>query len=229
MFEKFRITKFQSGLEKEISPEELDQIERSAEQIIKKEFEIGFGQSAFVYEDKENNLAHKVIVRDALNDVHEEAKFLSKLTELSNEVIVPKPAFSFDAKIPQKNKPPLYRKILSMERIDGPDFQEILTGKKELPDTFNFDSFFAALEKFFDAMHSERIGIYHRDVADRNIMIDNKTGRPVIIDFGNSVYRSDYLTDEIREDKQYENGPNDLEKLMELKNSVKHFLTKNKK
>ena len=72
-----------------------------------------------------------------------------------------------------------------MERIYGYTVHEILLQPSLLPKKFNYDVFCAALEESVAILHS--IGIYHRDLHAKNIMIDSKTGMPYIIDFGTAT------------------------------------------
>lgn len=85
-----------------------------------------------------------------------------------------------------------------MERLDAANAQMVANGKEELPESFwggktpegtedvesVLDDFFGALEDYVFEMHAR--GIVHGDLVPRNIMIDKKTGRPRLIDFGRS-------------------------------------------
>jgi tRNA A-37 threonylcarbamoyl transferase component Bud32 len=74
-----------------------------------------------------------------------------------------------------------------MEQLDAADMKQVLIGNHEMPPNFKIDDFFDELHAFFEVMHAKK-GIAHGDVAPRNIMIDKKTGKPRLIDFGRSSY-----------------------------------------
>jgi len=166
-----------------------------SDQLFQKEREVGFGNYARVYSDPEAGLVYKKEkpLSNPKNNVHEEASFLSRLTNISKDVMVPLPVVSFTADLRrEKDAKPVRQNVLVMQEIKGNSLDKMLPRhpglKPELPfpKNFNPDEFFPALRKFIQSMHTEQ-NIYHRDVADRNIMIDEKTGRPVLIDFGNAV------------------------------------------
>lgn len=74
-----------------------------------------------------------------------------------------------------------------MEEMDAVDLQHILRKEAKLPGSFDRTSFLDALEQFIHTMHNEK-RIAHGDLAPRNIMIDRKTGRPIVIDFGRAKH-----------------------------------------
>ncbi|MFA6524555.1 MAG: AarF/UbiB family protein [Candidatus Paceibacterota bacterium] len=228
MFEKInlKIYKTKNNIEShQLIAEELKYLEKIAEQIFKKEFKIGEGEYSHVYQDILNNVCYKVATHKAQRDIHEEAEFYSKLTNKSEKVIVPEPYFSLNAKVVKTGKMSTERRVIAMQKINGANFNEILKGEKELPLNFNSESFFKDLKDFFNFMHNE-VGIYHCDFADRNLMIDYDTGKPVIVDFGNSVYKSWFTIDEIKEGKQYSRGTNDLLEIEKIEQVVQLYLTR---
>ncbi len=113
------------------------------------------------------------------NDVSKEYNMQNNLRDLEeNGVVVPK-VFSFyeGEKIT----------AIVMERLDAANLQMVINSKEEMPETFpdtDADDFFDALEDYIFEMHSQ--GIAHGDLASRNVMIDKKTGKPRVIDFGRS-------------------------------------------
>lgn len=70
-----------------------------------------------------------------------------------------------------------------MEQLDAVNLQHVLNGTESLPETFDSEEFFGDLEEYIDNMH-EKLKILHGDMAARNIMVDRKTGRPYLIDYG---------------------------------------------
>lgn len=78
--------------------------------------------------------------------------------------------------------------ILLMEELDAVNLQYVLNGTVDIPESFHADVFLEDYWDFLDELH--RRGVVHGDVAPRNVMIDKKTGKPRIIDFGRSQYLS---------------------------------------
>lgn len=74
--------------------------------------------------------------------------------------------------------------FLLMEKVQGATIEQIITEKdkyKKIRDKINFEQFSLELEKAIDILH--RHGLYHNDLSNRNIMV-NEDGLPVLIDFG---------------------------------------------
>lgn len=168
-------------------------LEEIAKEIFRQENEIGSGNYSTVYEDKETGFCCKrlnPLSEKPLNNVHQEAEFLDNLYGTSEKVKIPKPFVSMDAFIRNDNNRVSKCSVLIMDTIKGVSLEEVMLGKKELPESFNVDIFFKTLREFIEeVMHKEK-GVFHRDIADRNIMIEAATGKPVLIDFGNSVFYS---------------------------------------
>lgn len=72
--------------------------------------------------------------------------------------------------------------FLMMETLKAVSIDDILEGRAKLPENFDLDLFEKELEYFIEMMHKNNI--YHRDLHEGNIMIDNETGLPYVIDFG---------------------------------------------
>ncbi len=73
---------------------------------------------------------------------------------------------------------------MAMEHIDGPDLLETVEGTAL---ALTPDQIVSILDRMLDAVafvHAE--GVLHRDISPDNILLDRKTGRPVLIDFGAS-------------------------------------------
>jgi serine/threonine protein kinase len=76
--------------------------------------------------------------------------------------------------------------MIVMEKLPAINLQHVLNGTVELPEGFDYDAFYDALEEYIGAMHKEA-GVVHNDLYPRNVMIDTETGLPYVIDFGRSV------------------------------------------
>ena len=91
---------------------------------------------------------------------------------------------------------------------------------------------FEKLSTFIDKLHTER-GIYHRDLFSRNILIDNETGNPIVIDFGDASYNSTNETHDAYGRPLYGNENKndlDLERVSTMKDDVESYIDKlNKK
>jgi serine/threonine protein kinase len=217
-----------------------------AEQFFNKDLEVGSGNYSNVYSDRQAGLVYKKekLLKKPKNDVHTEATFLVQLSGMSTDVLVPEPVVSFVADLKrEKDDKQVRQSVLVMEEIDGYSIDRMLTINPEsglrvpFPKTFNADTFFPALRSFIKKMHTEK-GIYHRDIADRNIMIDNESGNPVLIDFGDAVEFFEEFVEEgetdaygriVRKDVNGEILPRpdlDLERLDQLEVEVRGFLTK---
>jgi serine/threonine protein kinase len=73
---------------------------------------------------------------------------------------------------------------MAMEHIDGPDLLETIEGTAP---ALTPDQIMSILDQMLDAVdfvHAE--GVLHRDISPDNILLDRRTGRPVLIDFGAS-------------------------------------------
>lgn len=108
-----------------------------------------------------------------------------------------------------------------MEELDAIDMQRVILGE-DLPDTFDFETFFECLETYIDEMHAKK-GICHHDLYPKNVMIDRKSGLPRVIDFGRSVWTSKISQ---RERRDAENK--DWEQFRETEESMRKFLMKQK-
>lgn len=181
-------------------PEELDEgleyirenQERIAKDLIESaEQKIGKGSSSKVYVDPQHpDLCYKRITRGIdVNTIEEEAKFLEAVRDINSDVGVPLPAMtiSFDY---EKEGEKLHCNAMAMERINGMTLEEIATSgtfpegaePKSKDDLKHLRNSFREVRKFVEEMNS-RLGIYHTDLKERNIMLD-ETGKWWIIDFG---------------------------------------------
>lgn len=151
------------------------------------------------------------------NTIEKEHNFLEKLQDVNvGGVRTPKPFYSFSN---------LRMKGLVMEELDAFNFRRILDGfttggiKDQLPYNFDVDGFFSKLKEYLQHLHS--LGVYHCDIALRNLMVNRKTGLPMVIDFGKARLASDL-------DKTNLNMPDyaksDLASLDSAKAEVKEWL-----
>jgi len=103
---------------------------------------------------------------------------------------------------------------LLMEQVNGSNLQKILAREVELPAAFDHHAFFDALEKYVQALH-EKEHILHGDLEPRNVMVDNQTGTPWVIDFGRAK-SIENLTPDVRRRVEHEEWEklNDLEEKM---------------
>lgn len=95
-------------------------------------------------------------------------------------------------------------KYIMMQRIIGPTLGDVLDKKLHMPESYNQEKFWNTMQKNIDLMHNVSglpgKRIHHRDLHSFNIMIEEQTGDPVIIDFGSAgvsfysdedIYRQD--------------------------------------
>ncbi|MFN6926196.1 MAG: serine/threonine protein kinase [Tabrizicola sp.] len=73
---------------------------------------------------------------------------------------------------------------MAMDYIDGPDLLETVEGTAP---PLKPDQIMAILSQMLDALaHVHAQGVLHRDISPDNILLDRRTGKPVLIDFGAS-------------------------------------------
>lgn len=231
--ESKKFNKPEGFIKQEITKEELESIHKIIKEVCIEGNKIGFGRTSYVYSDPENKSCYKYILpgRPHQNDIDTQAEIMDLMCEDRDLAIVPIPFFSIyysyitnlnDKKVLQK------RNLLIMEEINGFSFEQIFDPKqpeKTLPENFDFQLFKERLLGFVKKMH-EDYGIYHCDIAPRNIMIDMETQKPVIIDFDNSRFQSQYTHDEIKDNLQYKNAPNDDAAIESFLSELENTLTK---
>lgn len=123
-------------------------------------------------------------------DLFTEAMYLSRARKIAegSPVRIPRP----DAKLEIRGKEEGdgYEviddmQILLMQTMNASSVEDILSKGLPLPSGFDYDAFCKNIEAYLADMHADKL--YHRDLHAGNIMIDNETGDPVIIDFGRSA------------------------------------------
>ncbi|EKE15562.1 MAG: Serine/threonine protein kinase [uncultured bacterium] len=151
---------------------------------------IGFGMTAEVFTSKnDSSVCYKIVHKEHpvfRNSVHKEADILTKAGKIKNGVVLPEPYYSIVA-----GEEKLFE-VLVMKRLDAVSVEDIIKERSELPEDFDFNDFFNKLEDYFNQLHNNKI--FHRDFHWGNVMIENKTGAPCVIDFGMS--KEEYLSSE---------------------------------
>ena len=180
---------------------------------------LGEGRAADVFSYENEDYCVKEIVRDkiefATNDIHEEIRMQKEAIKFG----IRSPDVLLSAETDDG------RKFIVMERIRGYSLKDIFDPKKkeaEFPSGFDAKKFFNELEKMLQKMHSE--GMHHRDFHSGNVMVELKTGMPVIIDYGFAAY-SYGEEDPYREENFPRIGhvtqlPKDINYFKELKNET---------
>ena len=167
---------------KEIA-EKIKEISREGEKI-------GFGMTAEVFTSKTDaSVCYKIIRKEHpifRNGVHKEADILTKACRLKAGVILPEPYYSIETG-EEKNL-----EVLVMKKLDAVSVENLIGNKLDLPENFDFNGFFAKLENYFNKLHDNKI--FHRDFHWGNVMIENMTGAPCVIDFGMS--KEEHLSSE---------------------------------
>lgn len=118
----------------------------------------------------------QIIAADFYLPPAKEESFLEDLRGLDAKVRVPTVYSSF------KDNDRNGHDFLMMEALPAVSVDDILQDRAKLPENFDFNSFQIDLLDFVDKMHQR--GVYHRDLHEGNIMIDNETGQLYVIDFG---------------------------------------------
>lgn len=114
-----------------------------------------------------NPISREVMIQAALEDMNVEG------------VRVPKCFGYWEAELDDG-----LRAGIIMEQLDAVNLQMVLNGTEEAPELFDPETFHEDLQAFIEEMHERHI--IHNDLFPRNTMIDRKTGKPRLIDFGNS-------------------------------------------
>lgn len=149
---------------------------------------LGKGETAEVYVFKSiKPIAMKIMSVDTVssnasqygitNNLHEETRLAEQAYEIDDEnVRVPRQIASFKVNADTKTE------ISLMEAVDGVTIKDVIMDPDKLPEKFDEKVFLDELRAFVRKMNAK--GIHHRDLHEGNIMIDNRTGKPIIIDFG---------------------------------------------
>ncbi len=82
-------------------------------------------------------------------------------------------------------------KAIFMERLQATNLQEILKGRAPMPGGVDINDFGNDMFAYMNYLHEE-LGVLHGDLEARNVMVDNATGKPRIIDFGRSKLKNEF-------------------------------------
>jgi len=140
---------------------------------------IGEGGNAIIYASEEPSFS-KVCLKKVkqkqqiiCNDINEENDYQIKARKAG----VRTPLSLISLKTDQGD-------FMVMERIVGNSVKEILKKEMLMPEKFDYKIFCESLDLQISKMHFA--GIFHRDLHDGNVMIDEE-GLPVVIDFGTAT------------------------------------------
>lgn len=117
----------------------------------------------------------------AYNNLGLEAAFLDTLRDLDENVRVPEPYYYWEKSFSEKGITRV-KSFLVMELLDAVSIDDVMTGRKKLPESFVDITFFSHVRRFVEKMHKKEI--CHHDLQEGNVMIDIQTGLPRVIDFG---------------------------------------------
>ncbi len=150
-----------------------------------------------------------------------EGDFLDSAREIKDVVRVPEPYMVMELESSEETDDFFISdkvKVLVMERLPAISVEDIIQKKIKLPEGFSVDRFSQRLRSFIDKMHER--GLFHRDMAARNVMVDMQTGDPYVIDFGRSKFGHEepYRDDETKLffPRTDEDGVDSIEKDLKL-------------
>ncbi|EKE20278.1 MAG: hypothetical protein ACD_8C00028G0003 [uncultured bacterium] len=149
---------------------------------------IGKGMTAEVFISKTNpDVCYKIIHDDGeykfRHSVYDEGEILAKAEKISKTcgVRVPKPYYSILTNCEDGNE----FEVLVMERLHASSIRDVLASDLDVPEDFDFRAFASRVDDFFSKLHDQKI--YHRDAHGGNLMIEDETGLPCVIDFGAGI------------------------------------------
>jgi serine/threonine protein kinase len=224
-----------------ITKEKIEEnIRNFCNEVLISEQEIGYGNFSNVYADtRDNGFCYKKFKPNAESRMNITAKsemnFMEEVYGLDDEVKTPFPIGFTDIVMKNKETQKLSLiKIITMEHFkDSTRLEDVLEPtsiklKKDFPESFDIEIFFNKLKSFIIKMHEEK-GVYHRDLFSRNILIDNKTGNPIILDFGDAAFQPVDENYDPYGRRVYDNKPfedMDLQNIESLRLSTLRYLTK---
>jgi serine/threonine-protein kinase len=154
------------------------------------ESELGRGAMGVVYLARDTFLERPVALktiepswaRESPNAVNSFLREARALASIKNQYVVQVYAFGVHGDA----------HFFSMEYVRGRTLRQILAEHREHGDTIPVHRTLTIVERIaqgIDAVHAA--GIVHRDVKPSNIVIEEHTGRPVLLDFGLAVHSDD--------------------------------------
>jgi serine/threonine protein kinase len=165
------------------------------EMLADKESFLGDGKTSSVHTLKGNNrLCMKVIdeqrmleyygyEKPVFNDINEESRLANLAGSIGKDLVrIPTPYIAWRLSDTEGNRDD----VLIMEALNAVTLKSIHAGEASMPEGFDIDTFFDNLKKYLEMIHSQ-LGIYHRDIAEGNILVSKDTGGPCLIDFGDSI------------------------------------------
>lgn len=164
------------------------------------------------------------------HDLPKEAEFLDVLQGVHKDVRVPRPYYTVTRERVSEETDEVedMLSLMAMERLPAVSLRQVLEEGAILPDNFDIEIFFEQLRDFFNEIHSK--SIHHMDPHEGNIMVDVKTGKPYVVDFGSSSYGSDedvYRTEDARGRVTLHRS--DLDNITLVEKKMRAYLTENKK
>lgn len=187
------------SIETLIGPEIIEKnITRFCKEVLVKDQEVGFGNYSNVYQDtRDNGLCYKKYKPGAEKRMNitasTEMGFMEKVYGLDSDVKTPYPLGLAEVVLKNQETGAMSLvKVLAMEHFaNSTRLEDVLSPKskdlkKDFPESFDPQVFFFKLTNFVHKMHNE-LSIYHRDLFSRNVLIDNETGDPILIDFGDAA------------------------------------------
>ncbi len=164
---------------------------RYISQFLNKEYILDQGGAAYVFTIKDAGICCKMVKRRELspnrdnfkiaNIAEVEARYQVKFSDIESEYgRSPQVVDLLD--VTDLDTKEQYAIIL-MEELDAVNLQHIFNRSADAPEEMN-DEFIDDVESFIFEAHDR--GLFHGDLYARNVMVDRKTGKPRIIDFGNA-------------------------------------------
>jgi serine/threonine protein kinase len=166
------------------SNEKIEEIEALIDAVFEhpEKENLGCGNAACVFTTPDHAFCikrEKEIIEEGkrpLNSIDKEMEYQADASALGARAPMPIRSYVSDEN----------RSYLLMEVIEGHSLEQIIAKNISLPENYNHEEFWQELRQMLDKMHQGRL--YHRDLHEGNVMIDFKTGKPAVIDFGMAGY-----------------------------------------
>lgn len=183
-------------------------------------FELGKGNVAQVSRSRKfPDLCYKIIYDPEQykleNLIKEEVRLMEKARKINTtSVKIPKPFYCIANK---------QNHLFVMETLKAVNLGDIISGKEKIPKNFNLENFFDELQNFLNEQHEK--GIHHRDLHENNIMVEDGTSLPCVIDYGKAIEikQSDEENPYLREVQKPGNGAKGTRTWMIDNEKIKQF------